>query len=149
MAKEKAAADGAKPKKSKKSKKKLIIIVALVVVLGGGAGGYFMFAGGSGSKTPPKPTPGKVLPLDAVTINLTEGHYLKLKIALQTTSDADAEMDGSKALDKAITEYSNRSVGELSSNEERERSRQELVKKISEAYEGKVMDIYFTEFVMQ
>jgi flagellar FliL protein len=150
MRKTKAAAAETEPKQKKKrsKKKKLIIIAALVLVLGGGAGGYFMFSGG-GSSTPPKPTPGKVIPLDAITINLSEGHYLKLKLALQGTSTAEAEMDGSKALDIAINEYSNRSVGELSSNAERDKSKKELVKKVSEAYEGKVMDIYFTEFVMQ
>ncbi|MGC9669198.1 flagellar basal body-associated FliL family protein [Planosporangium sp. 12N6] len=145
MAKEEKAADAA-PKK--KSKKKLIIIVAAVVVLlGGGAGGYFAFF--SGPSAPPAPKPGKVVALDAITLNLADGHFLKLKLSLQATMDATEEPDGSKALDIAISEFSNRPLAELASNAARDKVKAELRKKINEAYEGHVMDIYFTEFVMQ
>jgi flagellar FliL protein len=88
--------------------------------------------------------------LDAITINLADGHYLKLKMSLQLTADAGSEeIDGSHALDLAINEYSNRPMAELFSNEERNRTKTELLEKISEAYEKKVMDIYFTTFVIQ
>src|SRR2546423_782225 len=131
-----------------KSKKMLIIIVAAVLVLGGGgAGAYFAFF--SGPSKPKPPEPGKVVPLDAVTMNLAEGHFLKLKLSLQATADAAEAPDGSKALDIAIDQFSNRTVGELSSNAARDAAKAELRKKVSEAYEGEVMDVYFTEFVMQ
>lgn len=142
MANEKDAGKGDKP--AKKSKKKLIIILVAVLVAGG-AGAYFML----GKSAPAAPKPGEVLLLEPITMNLTDGHYLKLKLALQATADAGAELDGSKALDIAISEFSNRTVAELSGNVEREARKHELKEKISEAYEGEVMDIYFTEFVMQ
>ena len=141
---DKAEAGKAAPKKSKKM---LIIVVAAVVLLGGGAGAYFaVFRGPS---KPKPPVAGKVVPLDAITMNLAEGHFLKLKISLQATADAKAEPDGSKALDIAIDQLSNRTVAELSSNAARDQAKAELRKKVSEAYEGEVMDVYFTEFVMQ
>lgn len=145
MVKEEKTAEEA-PKK--KSKKKLIIIVAAVVVLlGGGAGGYFAFL--AGPSTPPAPKPGKVVALDAITLNLADGHFLKLKLSLQATTTATEDPDGSKALDIAISEFSNRPVAELSSNAARDKAKSELRKKINDAYEGHVMDVYFTEFVMQ
>jgi flagellar protein FliL len=143
--KEKEADSGA----PKKSKKKLIIIAValLIAVAGGGAGGYFMFA--PKSTTKPAPKPGIVIPLEAITINLQEGHFLKLKLSLQATTAVAEALDGSKALDIAIDLFSNRSVAELSSNEERNRLKQELAEKVGKAYEEEIMGIYFTEFVMQ
>jgi flagellar FliL protein len=147
--KEKPASGEEVPKKPKK-KKLIILIAGLVVVLGGGgAVGYLMFA----PKGPTKvvaPTPGVVVVLEAVTINLADAHYLKLKMSLQLTAAAGAEViDGSRAVDLAIDEYSNRPMAELFSNDERNRSKAELLKKVEKAYEKKVMDIYFTTFVIQ
>jgi flagellar protein FliL len=148
MAKEKAASGEEAPKKSKK--KLIIILVAVVIALGGGGfGGYLAFAPKKEEVKPP-PEPGVVVPLEAITINLADGHYLKLKISLQATAELGEEkLDGSKALDLAIEEFSNRPMAELFSNEERKRSKEELLKKIEKAYDEKVMDIYFTTFVIQ
>lgn len=150
MSTAKAGAEAAPAKKKRKlSKKMLIIVLAAVLVLGGGggAGAYFMFF--SGPSEPEPPTPGKVIPLEPITLNLADGHFLKLSFALQTTEDATETPDGSRALDIAIAVFSNRSVAELSSNTAREKAKEELKSKIIEAYEGNVMDIYLTEFVMQ
>jgi flagellar protein FliL len=137
----------------KKSKKKLVMIVAIVVLLlGGGAGGYFMTRPSSATAEP-EPEPGVVVPLDAITINLADGHYLKLKLSLQATAAAEEAPDGSKALDIAIALYSNREMAELMSNAERERLKKELKEKIEKAYtvekEKEIMDVYFTSFVIQ
>jgi len=142
------ASDDAKPAKSKK--KLIMIVLAAVFLLGGGAGGYLMLTGG-GSKTEeePKPEPGVVVALDAVTINLADGHYLKMSMSLQATAEAHEEPDGSKALDLAIDQFSDRELGELSSSAGRRKAKAELLEKVKEAYEGEVMDIYFREFVMQ
>ena len=147
MAKDKAApADGEAPKKSKKM---LIIIIAAVVLLGGGgAGAYFMFFKG-GSEEVEAPEPGAVVALDSITINLDDGHFLKVGIALQVVADAAEEPDGSQALDLMITQFSNKSVAELSTAEGREAQKKELIEKIKKAYHEEVYDIYFTEFLMQ
>jgi flagellar FliL protein len=143
-----AAKDAEQPKKGKK---KLLIIVAAVLLVLAGAGGYLMTSGGKSSKTTakPKPTPGAVIALDAVTVNLTEGHYLKVKMSLQLTAAEAKDTDGSKALDLAITEFTDRAVAELSSADGRAKLKAELLEKLTKAYEDEVMDIYFTQFVMQ
>lgn len=142
MANDKQDTDAA-PKKG--GKKMIIIVLAAVLVLGGGgAGAYFMLG-----KKDSKPVEGAVVALDAVTINLQEGHFLKVRIALQATEDAGEEVDGSKALDILISQFSNQSVAELSSNEAREAAKKQLQTKIYKAYDKKVMEVYFTEFVMQ
>jgi flagellar FliL protein len=154
MADEKKKGGSEEETPKKKSKKLLIIIIAAVVALGGGGfAGYMIFKPASGkakATVTPKPSPGIVVVLDAITINLADGHYLKLKMSLQMTLDAGEEtVDGSHALDLAINEYSNRPMAELFSNEERNKTKEELLEKVKEAYEKKVMDIYFTTFVIQ
>ncbi|GLL08619.1 hypothetical protein [Dactylosporangium matsuzakiense] len=66
---------------AKGGKKKLIIIaaIALVALLGGGFAGYKIFSPKK-VEAEPAPTPGVVSVLDAITINLADGHYLKLKM---------------------------------------------------------------------
>jgi flagellar FliL protein len=150
MAKDKPAPAADAAKGGKKKKKKLIIMIAAAVLLlgGGGAGGYFMFFTG-GKKEPAKPKPGIVVVLAPVTVNLTDGHFLKISIALQATDAVSEDVDGSKALDILISQFSNRSVAELSSNAAREEAKKQLTEKISKAYDEEIYAIYFTEFVMQ
>ena len=140
--------DAAAPKKSKK--KLVIMLLAVVLVLGGGAGAYLML-GSKHSKTAakPKPKPGAVIPLDAITVNLADGHYLKIHIALQATAGAGETVDGSQALDLTVAEFSNHPMAEYSSEAGRANAKAELLAAIEKAYEDKIMDIYFTEFVIQ
>jgi flagellar protein FliL len=137
---------GKADKADKKSlgKKKLIMIGALVLALASGGGYYYL-----GKSGPTEPEPGEVLTLEPITLNLTDGHYLKLRLALQATADVEKKLDGSRAMDLAVSEFSNRPVAELSGNEAREASKAALKQKVSDAYKGDVMDIYFTEFVME
>ncbi len=143
-----ASGDAAAPKKSKK--KLIIILLAVVLLLGGGGAAYFML-GSSGSKTKakPKPKPGAVIPLDAITVNLADGHYLKIHLALQATADAGATVDGSQALDLTVSEFSDHPMAEYSSEAGRAKAKAELLASVEKAYDGKIMDIYFTEFVIQ
>jgi flagellar protein FliL len=140
--------------KPKKSKKKLIIIVVLVLALVGG-GAYMMLGKGGKPAAVLPPEPGTVLKLDAITLNLADGAFLKLGLALQFTVEGSvsheggAALDGSKALDLAIAHLSNRKIVELNSAEARGQAKEELAKAIEKAYHDTVMDVYFTEFVMQ
>ncbi|MDX6495873.1 MAG: flagellar protein FliL [Gaiellales bacterium] len=146
----KTAEEAAPPKKSKKM---LFMIIGAVLMLGGGAGGgYFIFAP---KGPPPPPVAGKVIPLDSITVNLANGHFLKIGLALQATADAAEAPDGSKAKDLMIAQFSNKPVAELSSEKARDHQKEQLKDKIVKAYTDEaggtkmVMDIYFTEFVMQ
>ncbi len=132
------------------SKKKLIIIVlAAVLLLGGGGGAYLLFKP-TKAAAKPAPTAGIVVVLDAQTINLADGHYLRLKMTLQMTADASTDaLDGSQALELAIDQYSGMPMAQLFSNGFREQTKAELLAKVEKAYDGRIMDIYFTTFVIQ
>ena len=101
------------------------------------------------------PVKGSVVALeDAMTINLADGHYLKLNFSLQQTADAGAEsVDTSEARELAIDEYTGKSLEELSTEKGREELKKELTAKIVKAYteEDKkmVMGVYYTSFVTQ
>jgi flagellar FliL protein len=139
----------------KKSKKMLMIIVIAVVVLGGGGGGAFFLLSGNKAQAKAAPTKGIVTPIgDALTINLADGHYLKLNFAMQETADAGAEtVDPAEAINIAIDTYTGKSVAELSTDKGRETAKADLLTKIEKAYAEKskqiIMDVYFTSFVTQ
>ncbi|GAA0543836.1 hypothetical protein GCM10010172_26720 [Paractinoplanes ferrugineus] len=140
------------PKKSKKML--MIIVIAVVVLLGGGGGAYFMLKGdkAEAAKTPEK---GAVTGIDdALTINLADSHYLKIKFALQQTAEAGTEeVDTSEAIELTIDAYTGKTVAELSTEKGREEIKSELLAKIVKAYTEEkkemVMGIYYTQFVTQ
>ncbi|WP_244309243.1 flagellar basal body-associated FliL family protein [Kineococcus rubinsiae] len=165
-----ASAGGESTEKGGKKKKLVIAAIAALVLLGGGAGGAYTFmkpATASASEAVEEEVlvPGEVTALDPITINLADGRYLKLGIALQQVlSEAGGEgssaVDGSKALDLAIRAFSGLTMSDLSNVESRQKYKDELQSQIIEAYvaepekEGEeglkqVMGIYFTQFVMQ
>jgi flagellar FliL protein len=136
----------------KKGKSKLLVMVALVLVVAAAA--YFFLlkpkdAATAEAAAPPKEK-GAVVALDPIYINLAQGHFLKLGMALQATKDANAkEMDGSQALDEAIAIFSGQDMAKLGETEVRTEYKKQLVEKVAKAYDEEVMDVYFTEFVMQ
>ncbi|PRY18207.1 flagellar basal body-associated FliL family protein [Kineococcus rhizosphaerae] len=169
MAKKDKAEGDAKPGGAKK----LIVIGAAAAVLlagGTGAGVFFLTKGNSASAAEATPTatltPGTVTALDPISVNLADGHYLKIGVALQGVAAAGGghgegskdTLDGSKAYDLIINEYSNLSMTDLQNSEQRNHYKDELQEKVIEAYkthddkgeetEG-VMGIYLTSFVMQ
>jgi flagellar FliL protein len=155
MSKDEKATPAEAPKKSKK--KLMIIVIAAVVLLGGGGGGvFFMLKGSSASAAPKEPTKGAVVTMDsALTINLADGHYLKLAFTIQETTDASGHetIDNSEAIDLAIAEYTGMDVATLEMEKGREASKAALLAAIEKAYNEKgtqiVMDIYYTQFVTQ
>ena len=137
-----------------KSKKKKLIIIGAVLLIAVAA---YMTVLKPKPAASGEPEPGMVVKLDPLTLNLDGGHYLKLSMALQFTAAASAggghgggeEPDGSKALDLAIGQLSNRKIAELNTAQARDAAKEKLLLAIEEAYHHEVMDLYFTEFVMQ
>lgn len=123
--------------------KKIGIVVLAIALLAAGAWYFLLKPEG---KVEPKP--GEVVQIEAIQVNLASGHYLRLGLALQLTTTAH-EVDGSKALDAAISVFSGRPVGEVNKPEMREELRSELNKELEHRYHGDVMEVYFTEFVTQ
>ena len=135
-----APADAPAPK----GKGKMLVVGILVLAVAAGAG-WFFFLKPSG---PSKPEPGEVMPLEAIQVNLSGGHYLRLGMALQLTTNAH-EADGSQAMDAAIGIFSGLPVAEVNKPAAREKLRKELEEELEHRYHGDVMDVYFTEFVTQ
>ena len=109
-------------------------------------------------KKPPKegpPVKGPVVAMDATTLNLADGHFLKLKLGLQTVlgkvtvSAEGSDLDTSEAADIAVDEFTNKPLAALSTDEARATIKADLLKKLQKAYPDKLMGVYFVEFVMQ
>ena len=143
--KEKDKTAQAEDTEAKGGKKKLLVIV-LVVVLAAGAAAYFLLF--SGSAKAAAPTPGAVVRLDPVAVNLAGGGYLRIGVALQLTADADAKtLDGAKATDLVISTFSQAAPADVVGS--REALKKSLEKKIDKAYDGEVMGIYYTDYATQ
>ena len=151
--------DDEAPAKGGRKKKLIGAVVLLVALLAAGGGAFVMFTGGGGEEAEaaeaaePEPEPGAVVPLEPITINLADGRYLQVGIALQEAvaegGGEHAETDGSQALDILIHHLSGKPMSELASTEQRDAVKAELVEEIKHAYHDHVYDIYFTSFVMQ
>jgi flagellar basal body-associated protein FliL len=99
---------------------------------------------------------GGVLELDPLTVNLADGHYLKVGLALQLDKTAGADVAkakdeglGAKALDMAIAALSPKTMDQLGQAKVRDQLKQQLGLDACQAYEGEVLTVYFTNFVMQ
>jgi flagellar protein FliL len=167
------------PAASKRSKKMLIPIVVLALGLGGG--GYFFMAGSSaqaapktGASTTSTTTAlGPIVRLEPTTLNLSDGHYLRVGIALQLVKkpkdkdlataaagggggegakkvDPASPLSGeeAKALDIAIAELGDMTADQLEAPNARLVARDALTKKLNEVYGGDIVQVYFTDFVM-
>ena len=154
--------------------KKIIIIVAGVLVLlgGGGAGVYFLkpdllpafirpqhaAAGKDGKKTEePKAEHEVGADLDVFVVNLAgpgPSRYLRaiLSLAVKDEHDKEKIKEASGKIRHSVIMYlSERKAEDLSDLEGKNKVRQELLKKISEAVGDKklVSNIYFKEFLIQ
>ncbi|MCX6400728.1 MAG: flagellar basal body-associated FliL family protein [Propionibacteriales bacterium] len=129
---------------AKSGKVKMIGIILAVVGLA--AGGAWQFALKPKGEVEAKP--GEVVRLEPIQVNLAGGHYLRLGLALQLVEGAH-EVDGSPALDSAITVFSGRPVGEVNKPEAREELRHDLEELLHERFHGDVMEVLFTEYVTQ
>lgn len=145
------AAEEPKPKKTAVLKSKKFII-AVVVALALGGVGYKMFA----PKKVGPPKPGQVVTMDPTTLNLADGHYLKIAVALQLVEGAgggghggESTFSTSHAAELVIDEFSNLPVDSLASNAARKKHTEHLLAEIKKAYEGEVFDVFVTQFVMQ
>jgi flagellar protein FliL len=149
--------------KPKKSRKKLFIIAILLVVLGvGGFVGKGMLAGPAEPLPDPTKVAGKVDTFPPITLNLADGRYLKLTLALQLSEAASPPpgsvdeaagavpaLDGAKALDAAITVLGKSTYRELLAPGGRARAQKALSARVKKLYDGEVLEVYFTEFLMQ
>jgi len=153
----------------KKGVKRLLPAAVICIVMLGG--GYFLGGKMSGAAAPPvaeasaeaevepeeKPELGHLETLDALNVNLADGHFLRVAVALEIGEHEggdghgkdEAEFPTAPAADIVLTTFSGRSMPELATHEGREAARQELFTAVEEKYGDKIVSLYFTEFVMQ
>ena len=143
---ERPAEDGADEVPAKGGKKKLLLAALVAIVAAAGAGWFYLMPAAEAEAE--EPHPGAVVPVDAIAVNLAGGGYLKIGVALQLTEEAIAEeVDGTEATDLIISQFSQAQRADATGA--REALKEALELKIIEAYEGAVMDIYYTEYVTQ
>ena len=158
--------DDADGKKGGKSK--IIIIVAVVAL---GAGGYIMGTKSSAAPADPNATtttalqkpgckttsakPGVKVQVDlpSMSINLKDGHYLRVAVSLGMCDDvviSEAEpFPSAEAKDIVVATFSGGDMEELSTEAGREEAKESLNRQVREAYPGEVYEVFFSEFVMQ
>ena len=137
-----------------KSKKKPLVLVLAVVLAAAAAAYFFVLKPGGGEAEHAEPEHeevvlGEVLAAEPVSLNLADGHYLRLGIALQLTAEVHGEVDTARAVDHAIALFSGRPVAEVSDPAVRDQLKAELAHQLEETYHGDVVDVYLTEYVTQ
>ncbi len=142
-------AEAAPPRRGRKP----LLLVVVVVVLLAVAGGAFVFLRAPADAVS-EPVPGPVVDLEPLTLNLADGRFLKVGLSLQLTADAAGAhggeaVNGAKARDAAIGIFGQRTYDQLLSPKGRETARTALDTEVRKRYEGEVMKVYLTEFVMQ
>lgn len=143
-----------------KSKKLVIIIgaAALVVLIAAGAVAFTLLKPKAPEVDPTKEPASVVALEDEMTLNLADGKFLKTQLALQLSQAGEEKaggpealktFDGSKARDAAISILSKYKYDQLLDPKERDKAQKALSAEVAERYDGDVMKVYFTQFVMQ
>jgi flagellar FliL protein len=146
------SAKGSPPKKPRRSKrKKLLILLVLVLVLVlGVAAKVFLLGGGTNQTAAPKPGP--IVALDAVTVNLKAGHYLRIGIAVEFTDkvSAGSPPEGAPAIDQTIAYFTGQDAAPLQTAAGLATAKKGLKERIVAVYpDAPVYDILVTSFVVQ
>lgn len=154
--------------KPKKGKRIVVTAVAALALVGAGIGAStFLLRPADGavaaeeSHTEAPPELGPVAPLEEpISVNLSNGGYLRLGLALQLPAAEDEDHGGggeewvgpdvSRVRDIAISQFSGRDITEVNDPAARENLRAELLQRLRATFgEDAVLDVYFTDFVTQ
>ena len=151
----------AEPAKKKKPLVKIIIIsVSLLIVVAGGVLGAVYFLGHSGpakkAAAPPAPAIGSLWPMEPFIVNLLDNQgerYLKVVMQLEVSNQlvlAELEQLKPKVRDNVLDLLTAKTYAELMDMGGKQRLRDEVVSRVSSYLtKGKVVKVYFTDFVIQ
>ena len=154
----KTAAPPAETAGAAKGGSRKLVLMVVPVLLAVVAAWYFVLgpgSGGSAAEEKPKVEHGEVVALDPITMNLADGRLLKVGLALQLPLEPPAgggghgEFSGSVALDEAIAFLGEHTYDQLAAPAARQAAKKELSHRVNERYHHGVLEVYFTEFVMQ
>jgi len=156
---EEQAADGGKEKKKGSMLKWIIIAVIVLLVLGGGGAGAYFFLNKSASKeaqAPAKPPIGAVWAPDVFIINLADAEadrYLKVVMNFELSDPlamAELEQMKPKVRDMVLGVLTVKGFKDLNNFEGKQRLKEEIAMRLNgHLTKGKVVQVYFTDFVVQ
>jgi flagellar FliL protein len=156
---EEQAAEGGKEKKEGSKLKWIIIGVVIVLVLGGSGAGAYFFLNKSTNKEAqalPKPPIGAVWAPDVFIINLADAEadrYLKVVMNFELSDPlAVAELDvmKPKVRDMVLGVLTVKGFKDVNNFEGKQRLKEEIAMRLnSQLTKGKVVQVYFTDFVVQ
>lgn len=158
---EKEAVAAEEPAKKKKPIVKIIIIsiAVLAVVIGGVLGARYYFSGAgvtNNAAPPPRPAIGALWPMEPFIVNLLDNQgerYLKIIMELEVSSQlavAELELLKPKLRDNILDLLTAKTYGELMDMGGKQRLRDEVAVRInSYLTKGKIVKVYFTDFVVQ
>jgi flagellar FliL protein len=147
-------------------KRTFLLLVAVVALAALGGGGFFAYQTFSHTtpeveeppepEAPPKVSMGPVHPLDPFLVNLSDpGLPLFLKVVVHLELDSEAVSTELQTLkpkvrDAMLTQLSSKTSAELSTVADKERLRNEMIHRLNAFLTaGKVVEVYFIEFVVQ
>lgn len=153
-----AAAPAPAPKPPKKRRRLLLIIVAAVLVVAVAVGAAF-FLGvlklpgadqpTSGATVAAPEKVGEAVDIEPVSLNLADGHYLRVGFTMMMAADAKGEISTAAAKDTVIGLFSGRTVEEINGDGTRDELKSKLLEQLNEKFDGKVVDVYYTDYVTQ
>jgi flagellar FliL protein len=112
-------------------------------------------AGGSGSDAAPEqPAAGEIVPIDPMTLNLADGHYAKVGLAIELVEGVKADDfvaagEPAKAEDLVISTLSTRTSADLSTPQGRDAVKAALRTGAKRLYPDEYHDVYLTDLVIQ
>jgi flagellar protein FliL len=154
---EEQPAEGGKEKK-KGSKLKWIIIGIVVVLVLGGGGAYFFLnkSAGKEAQAPAKPPIGAVWAPDVFIINLADAdadRYLKVVMNFELSDPlavAELEVMKPKVRDMVLGVLTVKGIKDLNNFEGKQRLKEDIAMRLNNHLtKGKVVQVYFTDFVIQ
>lgn len=176
--KKSSTTDDATTEESGGGKKRLIIVAGLCLglagagfVLGGRLSGGGDAEAAAVETTVPEdtePTIAAIVDLEPVNINLADGHYLRVAIAIglseealhhdeeegagghgAATDETEIPFEKAPASDLLLGTFAGRDMAELSTQAGRESARHDLLEGLENFYGEDIITVYLTEFVMQ
>ena len=138
----------------------VISLAALIVIAAGVFGGIYFFTDYGGAKKaaipPPKPLIGTMWPMAPFIVNLSDNQgerYLKIVIEIEVSDQSvvpELELLKPKLRDNMLDLLTAKSFNELMDVGGKQRLRDEIVVRLNSfLVKGKIVQVYFTEFVIQ
>lgn len=105
------------------------------------------------AKAPEPGIPKTVIDLPEMSINLADGHYLRVAVSLGLCAEVvlatPEEFLTAPAKDIVVSTLSGLKMDDLATQAGRDQAKKTLAEQISAAYPGEVYELFFVQFVMQ